>query len=149
MKKTFVSGVVVVCVAAMASAIAADDSFKCKARNDLVGSCWKVHGRLRVGNGNPATRIWPIGTKRLLGVQDEDFGNDEESAEPAEIRKYGFTAQIFADFIVCPLTKEKPGEMQIVCISGAKNIHVEKWLDRNLNEIKPVWFTVPDVSEKK
>lgn len=149
MKKTCVTIVVVACAVAMVSATAADDSFKCKTRKDLVGPCWTVHGRLRVGNGNPATRIWPIGTKRLLGVEDESFGNDEESAAPAEIRKYGFTAQIFADFIVCPLSKEKPGEMQIVCISGAKNIHVEKWLDQNFNEIKPVWFVIPNVSERR
>jgi hypothetical protein len=130
------------------AANAADDGFKCKTRTDLVGPCWSVHGRLRVGNGNPSTRIWPIGTMRLLGVQDQFFDNDEESASPEEIRKYGFTAQIFADYMVCPLTKEKSGEMQIVCISSAKHIHVEKWLDAKLNEIKPpIWLTPPDTGE--
>lgn len=133
--------------ALITAATAADDDFKCKTRTDLVGPCWTVHGRLNVGNGTPSARIWPIGSKKLLGVEDAFFDNDEESATPKEIRKYGFTAQIFADFLVCPITKEKAGVMQIVCVSAATHIHVEQMLDQKLNVIKPVWSTPPDVSE--
>jgi len=30
--------------------------------------------------------------------------------------------EIYADFEVCPLSQEKPGAMQVVCIESAKNL---------------------------
>src|SRR5689334_2514264 len=47
---------------------AASPAPACKANPDLAGKCFVVHGRLRAYNGNPTYRIWPAGTRRLLGV---------------------------------------------------------------------------------
>ena len=41
---------------------------RCTDHFKLNGPCLTVHGRLRVYNGNPSVRIWPIGSHRLLGV---------------------------------------------------------------------------------
>jgi hypothetical protein len=39
-----------------------------KVETQAVDRCHWVEGRLTVGNGTPAVRIWPRGTRRLLGV---------------------------------------------------------------------------------
>src|SRR5262245_48301115 len=49
----------------------------CRARSDVAGKCFTVHGRLSVYNGTPSIRLWPIGTKRLLGIIDP---NDASNA---------------------------------------------------------------------
>ena len=41
---------------------------RCRGNTDLVGECFEFHGRMFVSNGTPGVRIWPVGTKRLLGV---------------------------------------------------------------------------------
>lgn len=46
---------------------------RCKGNPAVIGACFKVHGRLSSWNGNPTFRIWPTGTKRMLGVREE-FG---------------------------------------------------------------------------
>lgn len=108
--------------------------YQCKTRHDLVGPCWSVHGRLELYQGNPMARIWPVGTHRLLGVADEQFGNATHFAAPQEFRNLllnpsNINDRIYADFEVCPLTKSKPGVMQLVCISGAKHIRVDRFSD--------------------
>lgn len=136
--------IVLPCLVAMMPALASNpDAYQCRSRHDLVGPCWTVHGRLHVYNGSPSARIWPVGTHRLLGVQDQFFDGDEESAEPAELRRFGPGAYIYANFFVCPLTKSKPGVMQIVCISGAKHIRVERYLDDS-GKSKVAWHKLPD-----
>src|SRR6185436_2347848 len=60
----------------------------CRNRPDVVGRCSRVHGRLSVYNGTPSIRLWPLGTKRLLGIIDP---NDASSAPgptvlPVEIK---------------------------------------------------------------
>ena len=90
---------------------------RCKGNSAVVGECFVVHGRLSVWNGNPSLRIWPIGTKRMLGVSDS-FKLPEEM----ETRMGHFDDEVYADFEVCPLRKEKPRTMQDVCVESAKNI---------------------------
>src|SRR5215470_7968732 len=41
---------------------------RCRGNNDLMGKCFELHGRMFVSNGTPSVRIWPVGSKRLLGV---------------------------------------------------------------------------------
>jgi hypothetical protein len=97
-------------------------------------SCYWTHGRLGFYNGTPAFRIWKIGSHRLLGVYsgpsvDREDSLDNESPEfPLSVdEKFKpFENRIFADFEVCPLEPEQPGEMQAVCIEAAKNIVIEK-----------------------
>ena len=97
---------------------------KCKGNKRLVGDCFTVHGRMRLGEGGPAITIWRIGTDRLLGVYEP--GEDDPNVAWIPDRIYekvsDYDHQIFADFEVCPLTKQKPDEMQIVCVESATRI---------------------------
>jgi hypothetical protein len=96
----------------------------CKGNPDLVGQCFKVHGRVRVVNGTGIV-IWRIGTDRLLGVEDEEL-------IPDNLRKAMFKydnewgSDVYGDFEVCPFTKRKPGEMQMVCAESASHLVVRK-----------------------
>ena len=94
----------------------------CEKRPEVVDQCYTTRGRLALYNGNPSFRIWKVGTDRLLGVRE---GSPENPMMPFDLF-YGTDAKIFADFKVCPLTKERPGWMQIVCVQSAENIRVEK-----------------------
>ena len=84
-----------------------------------------VHGRLTYYNGNPSSRIWIVGTKRLLGVRESD---GEVAHMPRELRELmSWGREIFADFVVEPLTPSKPGVMQMVrVVSASKIIVTEK-----------------------
>jgi hypothetical protein len=90
---------------------------RCKGNPAVVEACFKVHGRLSSWNGNPTFRIWPTGTKRMLGVR-------EEFDLPSELNPYlgHFDDVVFAEFEVCPLTREKAGSMQVVCVESAADI---------------------------
>ena len=90
---------------------------------------WPTHG----GSGNPAVRLWKVGTKRLLGIYSgpgvDRYGPDIEDPQlPTSLRrKFGPGENwVFADFEVCVLEPEKPGAMQAVCIESVKNIVVEE-----------------------
>jgi len=95
-----------------------------------ASSCYWTRGRLGMSNGAPAFRLWKIGTHRLLGIRSgpsvDLFGLDSERPEfPPNVEKVLKTDQwkrIYADFEVCPLEKERAGEMQAACIESAKNI---------------------------
>jgi len=91
----------------------------CKANPDLAGKCFVVHGRLRAYNGNPTFRIWRIGTRRLLGVTGVHPG--EEPVLPEGLA-CGFDCDVFADFEVCPFTREKAGVMRRVCVESASKV---------------------------
>jgi hypothetical protein len=78
----------------------------------------EVHGSMRAYNGNPTFRIWRIGTNRPLGVTGVHPG--EEPILPEGLA-CGF-GDVFADFEVCPFTKERPGVVRRVCIEAAKNV---------------------------
>ena len=111
-------------VAIAAPAFAVDSARSCAASPKLVGACFTVHGRLSLWNGAPAFRIWPIGTKRMLGVNGAD--NDPEAASPipnavARLRTTDFT-QVYGDYRVCPFSVSKPGHMRFVCIDSAANL---------------------------
>lgn len=90
----------------------------CSAADQFVGPCYQVRGRLSYYNGTPSTRIWIVGTHRMLSVPSED------SELPPNVKSLlkGFDDNIFADFTVCPLTKERRGEMRDVFVKSA--IHV-------------------------
>lgn len=99
----------------------------CRSRPDLVGKCFTVHGRLSVYNGTPSIRLWPIGTKRLLGVLDptDISAVPGRNTIPASVAsKLDFDKNVVGDFLVCPLTRSQPGRMQTVCIETGKNLLV-------------------------
>ena len=100
------------------SLLAAADqpNHSCKANPNLVGKCFVVRGRLRAYNGNPTFRIWPVGTTRLLGVTGEHPGEDPIMPDNLGVT---FDHDLYADFEVCPFTRDTPGVMRRVCIESA------------------------------
>ena len=125
--RTLRSKILVVTLGCLATAnwsIAAPQTKKCKGSERLVGDCFMIHGRMQAGNGTPSVRIWRVGTTRMLGVPEGDVDGDPDVASlPDVIYNTNIRDQVvFADFVVCPLTKEKPGEMQMVCVESATNL---------------------------
>lgn len=91
----------------------------CKSDPDIVDACFKVHGRLSAWNGTPTMRIWRIGTSRILGVHDDIMPEGLTSKMDWDVEAYG-------DFEVCPFTRERSGEMRMVCIEKAENVFFKK-----------------------
>lgn len=96
--------------------------------------CKWTRGRVRLGAGTPAYRLWKVGTNRLLGIYsgpsvDRHSHDNEDPEFPANVQhmwqtRIGHT--LWADFEVCPLEPERPGFMQAACIESAKNVFVQK-----------------------
>jgi len=93
------------------------DHCSCAGKYKTTGPALKIHGRLSNKNGNPAQIIWIIGTKRLLGIR-----GDTETPDNLNKLLGSFDTMVYGDFTVCPLTKSKPGFMQIVCVQSADNL---------------------------
>jgi hypothetical protein len=101
----------------------------CRSRPDVVGKCFSVHGRLSVYNGTPSIRLWPMGTKRLLGIIDpKDTSNAPgPTILPDDIKKkLDWNKDVFGDFVVCPLARQQTRRMQTVCIESGKNVIVRE-----------------------
>jgi hypothetical protein len=99
----------------------------CREHPKLVGSCFKVRGRLSVYNGAPALRIWKVGTRRMLGVSEQRFAEPGYTNIPDSIRQQlNEETVVFGDFMVCPFTRSKPGEMQLVCVEEGRNLVARK-----------------------
>jgi hypothetical protein len=92
--------------------------------------CFWVHGRLSAYNGTPTFRIWPIGTRRMLGVVDADGGSQSANVLPADIRARvmpdAFAVSLFGDFRVCPLAADRPGHMRAVQLRQARGLVVRR-----------------------
>ena len=95
----------------------------CETNYRIVDECYETRGRLQAANENPSVRIWKVGTKRILGVKNENLENLPTKVKEA----FSFGVFVFADYKVCPLTKEKPGRMQMVCVESMKNIRIEDY----------------------
>jgi|1186.fasta_scaffold1208519_2 hypothetical protein len=88
-----------------------------------------IHGRLEQSNGAPSFRIWRAGTKRILGVLDCAGRDESPRAIPLNVQKVAgryVSVPVFGDFTVCPLTGERRGWMQMVCIKRADHLRAEK-----------------------
>lgn len=95
----------------------------CSEHPQLVGACFTVRGRMRAYNGNPSIRVWRVGTTRILGVSDQRFKLPDVVNLPADIESLVTTGRdLYADFVVCPFTREAPGVMQLVCVESASNV---------------------------
>jgi len=97
----------------------------CANGNPVVGPAFTVRGRLSCWNGAPTLRIWIVGTNRILGVRGT-------SKVPHEVEPGTFNTEVWADFVVYPLTKPKPGVMQFVCIESASNITLRSKPEKTL-----------------
>ncbi len=105
------------------------DAKSCRARSDVAGKCFIVHGRLSVYNGTPSIRLWPVGSRRMLGIIDpKDVSNASgPSVLPEAVRtKLDADKDVFGDFLVCPLSPRRTGRMQTVCIESGKNLRVQE-----------------------
>ena len=88
-------------------------------------ACRWVHGRMTEGNGTPSTRIWPVGTHRILGVvnpghPDVDAGEMPERVLNLRTPEHDFT--VWGDFYVCPVAPERAGWMRLVVVKGARRL---------------------------
>ena len=112
----------------LAAVSAASASPRCAGRPDLVGPCFPLRGRAALYNGTPSVRIWRVGTNRLLGVSARGCGEPgcEWETIPESLRGgLDWDHPVFADLVVCPLTHERPGTMQFVCVESATRIRRE------------------------
>ena len=132
--------VVLLALVVVASAIAGSPRYAEKRRvacktEENAKTCYWIHGRLSIYNGNPTFRLWKIGTRRLLGIYSGpgagpsvDGGDEEDVELPSNLMKYDFTkVSVFGDYEVCPFVPEKEGRMQPACIESAKNIIPQKY----------------------
>jgi hypothetical protein len=63
----------------------------------------------------------------MLGISEQRFQVEGYRNIPEDIEKQiNQDVDIFADFLVCPFTRPKPREMQLVCVEAAKNLVVRK-----------------------
>ena len=132
---TWTLALAIACVALVPKASSGQTSHdktvkQCSASPHVVGACFTLHGRLSFSNGTPDCRLWRIGTKRILGVLDPS--NTQERNEGPRL-PYGIACfpgdNTYADFTVCPMTKERPGEMQMVCVESASHVVTVVWAD--------------------
>lgn len=60
----------------------------------------------------------------MLGVIDPD-AQDEYGTLPVKVKKLleeDWQTEVWGDYVVCPFTREKSKEMQMICIDSAKNL---------------------------
>ncbi len=99
----------------------------CMGNRTLVGECFTVHARLQMTTGTPGYWMWRVGSNRILGVSEPAFEKDSESPWMPEslLRKLDWDIYMYGDFLVCPVTKERPGAMQTVCIDSVKHLVIK------------------------
>jgi hypothetical protein len=100
-------------------------SYACASRPDIVGPCFELRGRLSFWNGAPSARIWPVGTKRMLGVHS-DILPPELETKMMSFDPQRFDTEAWAHFMVCPLTHYRAGPMQFVCIESWHNLSFDR-----------------------
>ena len=120
---------------------ASDLDRRCETSPQLVGPCFTIRGRLFAANGTPGIRIWRIGTKRVLGVVPPE----EEIAPKALLDRLSFGTRIYGDLKVCPLTSDRDGYMQMVCIEAATNLVAETFDPKSPSQ-PPVYSRLADTS---
>jgi hypothetical protein len=117
-----------VCLAALLALLIAIPVYSgerpsCKNNPKLVGECFKIHGRVRIVNGIGMV-IWRVGTDRILGVGDVDIVIPDNLSDAMFRKGDVYGRDVFGDFEVCPFTKNKEGEMQMVCVESASRLVV-------------------------
>jgi hypothetical protein len=71
--------------------------------------------------------LWPVGTKRMLGVTAGPILDDaDEPIRPPNLKFNPGDESIYGDFEVCPFTPERKGQMQFVCIESASHLVVKR-----------------------
>lgn len=114
---------------------------RCQVRTDLAGPCYTIRGRMFVANGTPGVRIWRVGTKRVLGVVPAE----NEIAPRSLLDRLGFGTMIYGNFTVCPLTPDREGWMQMVCVEAATDL-LQATYSSDATQEAPAYARLPDVS---
>jgi hypothetical protein len=100
---------------------------KCKGNPKVVDACYSVHGRLTRGADTVILRLWPVGTKRILGVTaGPELDDANDPIWPQNLKFEHGDEDIYGDFEVCPFTPERKGEMQLVCVESASHVVVKR-----------------------
>ena len=102
-----------------------EQKHSCRTSPKVVGQCFKIHGRVRVGNGIGMV-IWRVGTDRVLGVGDVDIIIPDNLSDAVFRKGDIYGRDVFGDFEVCPFTKSEEGEMQMVCVESASHLVVRE-----------------------
>jgi hypothetical protein len=68
---------------------------KCKGNPKIIAACYTVHGRATFGPGTPALRIWPVGTKRMLGVTAGPIADDADDPIVRKISSFLMMLSLF------------------------------------------------------
>ena len=91
-------------------------------------NCHWVAGRLSAYNGTPTFRIWPQGTKRLLGIVARFRATEGADLLPSKVSRMGpsFDRDIWGSFRVCPLTTDRAGWMRMVVVVDARSLKASK-----------------------
>ena len=79
--------------------------------------------------------MWSVGTKRILGV----VPSENEIVPEITKQHVNFDTRLYGDFEVCPFSREKPGEMQIICVESAANLVGERFVE---GKAPPVVFRI-------
>lgn len=99
---------------------------KCKDNPKVVAACFSIHARANLGANSVPIYLWPVGTKRRLGVTGGPTLDDSiEPIYPKNLKFHSANDDIFGDFEVCPFTPEKEGHLQLVCIESATHLVVK------------------------
>jgi uncharacterized protein involved in response to NO len=98
-----------------------------KAQMHPPKSCQVVHGQMFLTNGTPSVRIAVIGTRRILGVTQQDQTIDQLPVPSTLLQrlmnpKVNEDLAIYGDFNVCAVTKSVPGVMQMVRVRSASGL---------------------------
>jgi hypothetical protein len=101
----------------------------CKNNPRVIGACYTVHARATFGPGTPGLRLWPVGTKRMLGITAGPRADDaDEPICPEEMLTFTPGVEsVWGDFEVCPFTPESKGEMQMVCVESASHLFKKRY----------------------
>jgi hypothetical protein len=98
----------------------------CREHPMLSGPCFRIKGRMSLYNGTPTFRIWPIGTKRILGVSEGRFRLDGYENLPKDLKnQMSWDNEMFGDLLVCPFTNDRPGVMRLICVESAENVSIK------------------------
>ena len=121
-------------IAVTSLSVAAAPVPRCEGSSEFSLPCFDLRGRLQLYNRNPAARIWPVGSNRLLGIDEPG----EEPNVPDNVRQwltFDPVTVIYANFRVCPHAEDVKGAMRYICVEKAWNMRVERY-DSATNEWK-------------
>lgn len=100
---------------------------KCKGNPNVVAACYSARGRLSLGADTVRLRLWPVGTKQMLGITAGPSLDDAvDPIVPSNLSFKHGDEDIYGDFEVCPFTPEQKGAMRLVCIESASKLVMKR-----------------------